>query len=219
MSGVAQYITPALSLAGGALTGDPMLMAGGGMGLAGAIKGGKLGQLLGVGGDLGAYGIPGINMNSAGALGYNMLPNGLSGLFGGGAAPSRDGGGGAPTGGVGLPSGFSPTPGGAPPSIAQAMQQNPALAGINPNMVAAMSGGPAGGASPQMGGQQGGMMQQTMAALGPVGQSYMQYLQEKKLQQMRNYGPGAQMHSTPMSAIPGLSMAPPMGGFALPRIG
>lgn len=216
MAGAAQYITPALSLVGGALTGDPMLMAGGGMGLAGAMKGGKLGNLLNVGGDLGAYGIPGINMNSAGALGYNMLPNGLSGLFGSSAAPSGgNGGGGVPAGGAGLPTGFTSTLGGAPPSVAQAMQQNPALAGINPNMVTAMSGGPAGGSSPQI--PQPNAMNQTMAALGPVGQSYMQYLHEKKLAQMNRWSP-APGHSTPMSTIPGLSMAPPMGGFALPQI-
>lgn len=191
-STIQKYVIPGLETLGGAAS--QLFAPGNPIGI--GMMGNGVGQLAG--------GAGGGNSGQALGGGLGGLLGGLGGMMGGGTA---------------LPTGFTPTPSGAPPGVAQAMQQNPALAGINPNMVTAMSGGPMNGTPqiPGMGGQQGRMMNQTMAALGPVGASYMKYLQDKKLAQMNRWSP-APGHSTPMSTIPGLSMAPPMGGFALPQI-
>lgn len=198
-SAIQKYLLPGLET--GAGIGSQFIAPGNPIGL--GLAGSGIGQLAG-----GAMGGP---------MGQQMGA-GLGGLAGGAA--------GGALGSMG-PAGI--------PGLSSALSSNPALAGITPSMVTGMgptgSMGATGAAMPEpsMGGAApggmapGGMgpmgagqpqnstLNNALAAAGPMGQAYMQYLQQMQMQKLRNSVAYAPPHNSPGQAVSPLSFQPGVG--------
>jgi hypothetical protein len=204
MSGALQYLIPALTTGAGVATGNPMLAASGGLGMLNAAGGG--GQQ--VGGSTGPLGAITNGLSSIGnALGLSGTP----------AAPTPAAVAPALTGNTSLASGNPSAPAG-----------NPALAGVNPSMVTGAVNPGTGATQPLAGGTNAGTQQaanlgmpssnSAFSGLGPVGQSYLGYLQNRQLELLRQRTNYAPEHSTPGQSLPNLNLYP-AAQFALPQIG
>jgi hypothetical protein len=207
---VQKYVIPGLMAAGGAVSevfapGNPIGLSMVGSGV-GQLAGEGIGQL--AGGPAGNK----LGQSLGGALGplyYGMPGGGLTGGGGGGAGMVAPGTAGTPS----------------MANIGAAMQQNPALAGINPSMVTGvsqgMAQGPVGAAGPasmpSMGGDTPGgtgqpsNFQTAMAGLGPVGTAYMDYMQKMKLLKQGQKTEYAAPHSSAGGQTSALSMIPQQG--------
>lgn len=168
-------------------------------------------------------------------IGLSMMGSGVGQLAGGTMGPAGQSiggalgglGGGLAGGAMGGPAGFvAPGTAGTPSmaNIGAALRQNPALSGISPSQVAGVSTQQAGQqqlpatmgqVQPNIGmpqQQQPSQFQQSLAALGPVGQSYMDYVQKMNLLKQQQKTAYAPPHTTPVTQVPQFQSA--IGGPA-----